>query len=303
MRIADAHCDTLFNQAIFSAYDCVVTPASLSTGNVALQTYAMFAGTHAHGDPQENARIMFRYALTKGDVPLIRGALPEELPDTPHAILSIEGGEVLKGSLETLRAFDDRARIRLIALTWNYENEIGFPAVLGPGGNLKPFGKALLREMDRRGILCDVSHLNEDGFWDAMERASLAPVASHSCCRWLCDTPRNLKKEQAKAIIQRKGFIGINFYTFFLTGEKTATIDDVVRHIEALMELGGEDVVGFGSDFDGIETWPEGLSSPACFPSLLNALAKRGYAQAQIEKIAGLNYLRVLREADKARCV
>lgn len=96
----------------------------------------------------------------------------------------------------------------MIGLTWNDENEIGYPAVGGDRRGLKPFGREVLSRMDDLRILADVSHLNEAGFWDVIERSQLPPVASHSNCRWLCEVARNLTKEQARAIIQRGGFIG-----------------------------------------------------------------------------------------------
>lgn len=300
MFVADAHCDSLYSQAVLGRETVSVTPESLRLGGVGLQTFALFAGMHADGDPVENTRRMFARAK-RSPVPLYARTLPEAPEDAPHGVLSIEGGEALAGSVEILREMDDDVRIRMIALTWNYENEIAHPAVLGSDGGLKPFGRTLIREMDLRGIVADVSHLNEAGFWEVLERAELPPIASHSCCRWLRDVPRNLQREQARALIERGGFIGINFYTGFLTGEPRATMDDVLRHIDSLMELGGEDAVGFGSDFDGIESWPEGLGSPADFPKLLNLLALHGYSEEQIAKIAGKNLFRTLKNAEKMR--
>ena len=132
------------------------------------------------------------------------------------------------------------------------------------------------------------------------ERAALPPIASHSDCRWLCDVPRNLTKEQVKAIIDRGGFIGVNFYSRFLREDGPATLDDVVRHIDALCELGAEHVLGFGSDFDGIDAWPEGLGDPSGFPALLDALRRRGYTEAQLADLAGLNLWRLLKRAEQA---
>ena len=112
--------------------------------------------------------------------------------------------------------------------------------------------------------------------------------------------PRNLYKDQVQALIERKGFIGVNFYSDFLATGRPATLDDVLRHIDGICELGGEDVIGFGSDFDGIESWPEGLGNPADFPALIELLRDHGYTQNQLEKIAGLNYWRFLKDAQAA---
>ena len=300
MFIADAHCDTLYEIAIkgIRPEDCVVTRARMVTGGVGLQTFALFAGRQGtQGTPYADGVAMLD-AVPELGVPVFTGGLPDTPPQEPAGIISCEGGEMLQGSIDRLHEFHDKARLRMIALTWNYENEIGHPAASGPEGGLKPFGIELLREMDALGILPDVSHLNEAGFWDVCERAALPPIASHSDCRWLCDVPRNLWKAQAKAIVERGGFIGVNFYSNFLKSDGAATLDDVVRHIDALCELGGEDVIGLGSDFDGIERWPEGLASPADFPALLDALRRRGYGEALLEKLAGLNLWNLLKRVE-----
>ncbi|MBO4298183.1 MAG: dipeptidase [Clostridia bacterium] len=303
MFVADAHCDTLYNIAVNGAApeECMITAARLGEGGVGLQTFAMFAGSRGMaGQPYEKGAAMLA-AKEKLGVPLCLDALPDEPPRTPHGVLSIEGGEMLEGSLERLHEFDAAGRIRMIALTWNNENEIGHSAKSGSTEGLKPFGFELLREMDRLGVLADASHLNEAGFWDIVERAALPPIASHSNLKKLCGHSRNLTDEQVKAIIRRGGFIGINFYSNFLREDGKATLDDVLRHIDGIAELGGIDVLGFGSDFDGIESWPDGLGSPADFPALLALLEKHGYTKEELEKIAGLNLWNVLKRAEKAR--
>ena len=301
MFVADAHCDTLFEIAIKGARPgrCVVTPERLQAGGVGLQTFALFTGREGpKGTPYIDGQAMLAAASWLG-APMLRDSLPDEPPQSPMGIFSCEGGEMLEGSLERLTEFHVAARLRMIALTWNFENEIGYPAALGPKRGLKPFGFKLLAAMDRYGILTDVSHLNEAGFWDVCERTSLPPIASHSNCRWLCDVPRNLKKAQVKAIIDRGGFIGVNFYSNFLRTDGRPTLDDVVRHIDAICALGGERVVGFGSDFDGFDTWPEGLSDPSCFPALLDALRRRGYDEQTLANIAGLNLWNLLKRAER----
>ena len=305
MFIADAHCDTLYAIAIegTAPENCVITRDRMAAGGVGLQTFALFCGRKGtRGTPYQDALDMLAVAPRVG-VPILTGDLPDTPPEAPTGVYSCEGGEMLEGSLARLDEFQEKCRLRMIALTWNFENEIGHPAKEGPKGGLKPFGIELLRAMDRYGILPDVSHLNEAGFWDVCERAELPPIASHSDCRWLCNVPRNLWKEQVKAIIDRKGFIGVNFYSSFLKEDGCATLDDVVRHVDALCEMGAEDVVGFGSDFDGIETWPEGLAHPGDFPNLLDALARRGYTDAQLKALAGGNLWRVLKAAEAARNV
>ena len=303
MRIADAHCDTLYEMAIMGQplERCKVTPEAMAAGGVGLQTFALFAGRKGtHGTAYQDGRDMLD-ASYRLPVRVLRGALPEVFPDAPTGVISCEGGEMLEGSLERLAEFDDETRLRMIALTWNFENEIGYPAKSGSKAPLKPFGRALVREMDKRGILTDCSHLNDAGFYDVCERAELPPIASHSNCRWLCGHSRNLTRDMVKAIIERKGYIGVNFYANFLKADGPAALEDVLRHIDALMELGGEDVVGFGSDFDGIEAWPDHLESPADFPNLIQLLRDHGYTEAQLMKLAHQNLWRVLQLADRHR--
>ncbi len=295
MFTADAHCDALYRIAIEGCppSECAVAPERLRSGGMGVQTFAMFSSL-GRPDPHADGLAMLA-AYRALPLPRLDGALPDLPPEDPCAILSMEGGEILRGELSSL---DEFPGLRLIALTWNYENEIGTPAAKNACDGLKPFGFQLLREMDRRGIAADVSHLNEAGFWDVMERASVAPLASHSNCRWLCDVPRNLTRAQVRALIERRGFIGVNFYTEFLAQGRKAVIEDVANHIDAICELGGEEIVGFGSDFDGIESWPDGLASPADFPALLDLLRRRGYSDGQLRNIAGRNYWRFLKGAE-----
>ncbi len=303
-RIADAHCDTLYAIGVDKkpADACTVTRERMEKGGVALQTFALFAGAQGPaGQPYEKAQAMLAAKDAPG-VRLFTEDLPDELPCGPSGVISIEGGEILEGSVTRLDEFYAMFHCRLIALTWNNENEIGYPSKTdGPG--LKPFGKHLLREMDLRGIFADCSHLSRRGFWDVCEHASLPPVASHSNAKALCDVHRNLDDDQIRAVIEKGGFIGLNFYSSFLASGRPALIEDVLAMADHIMELGGEDVLGFGSDFDGIESWPEGLGDPADFPALCDAFLKRGYTEKQVEKIAGLNYFSLLKRGEKAAVI
>lgn len=301
MFTTDAHCDTLYGIIVEkkSPENCIVTLEKLQKGNVGIQTFAMFTSFRRENPYADGVQMKELYK--KLPLKHLDGALPDEIPTEVCGILSCEGGEMLRGSIDILREFDDDVHMRMLALTWNYDNEIGTPAAVDATTGLKSFGFELLKEMDRRGIGADVSHLNEAGFWDVIENAQVPPLASHSDCRWLCDHKRNLTKEQVRALIDRNGFIGINFYPYFLTGGETAEIDDVVRHIDAVCELGGEDILGFGSDFDGIEVHPNGLETPADFPALIERLRSMGYRRETLEKIAGLNYWRYLKAAETFR--
>lgn len=303
MFIADAHCDTLYAIAKEQKdpRECMACAANLRAGGVGLQTFALFTGRKGTlGTPYQDALDMLD-TIDQLDLPILTGDLPASPPTTPTGIISIEGGEALEGKMERLYEFDQRARVRMIALTWNFENEIGHPAKLNKDQGLKPFGLALLKEMDRLGIYADVSHLNEAGFWDVCEHMTLPPVATHSNFRELCDVPRNLWREQVQAVIDKKGFIGMNFYPRFLAKSGETEIKDVVRHVDAIADMGGIDILGFGSDFDGIEVQPKGLENASCFPDLIDALLRHGYTQTQVEKMAGLNFWNLLKRGESVR--
>ncbi len=214
------------------------------------------------------------------------------------AVLSIENGAACLDRLELLRTFY-RLGVRAMGLVWNGRNAIadgcGEEAA---GGKLTSFGRSVVDEMVRLGMIVDVSHLSVAGFWDVAERTAGRPfVASHSNARALCDHRRNLEDAQCAAIGKAGGVVGVNFYPGFVReGGAGATLDDVVRHVEALAErTGGVDHVGIGADFDGITSEPAGLEDPSCFPALAEALSKRGFGAADVEKVMFGNFFRVFK--------
>ncbi len=303
MFIADTHCDTLYSM-LFEAWseEFMASREKLLEGKVNLQTFALFAGARQFKDtPYENARRMIEASKTL-NIPFITGALPENPPETLYGVYSIEGGEVLEGKTERLHELDDELRLRMIALTWNYENQIGTPAKIDNTTGLKKFGFELLKEMDARGIYADVSHLNERGFWDVYEKMSLPPIASHSNCKALCGSYRNLNDEQIEAIIKKNGYIGINFYPHFLKdGGEDTSVEDIIRHIDYIAEKGGVHVIGLGSDFDGIEVQPRGMETAACMYTIADSLKKHGYSDENVEGIMGMNLWRLLKKGDEIR--
>lgn len=297
MYIADAHCDTLYALAIRNRDPSTLqaTRSALEQGGVALQTYALFIGTHDDpGTPKSRIRAMLGAVESLG-VPLLEGPLPKKLPPGPVAVLSIEGGEAID-RLEELELYKSLG-VRMIALTWNHENRIGYPALSGSRRGLKPFGFELLEQMGALGIIADLSHLNDQGIEDVLAHGRVKVAASHSNIRELAPFPRNLPRALAREIIRAKGFIGLNFCGEFLAGGRPATLEDVRRHGEAILELGGEKALGMGSDFDGISNWPQGLDSAADFPKLLKVLG-RGVDHATLKDIAWGNLWRLYKEAE-----
>ncbi len=209
-------------------------------------------------------------------------------------LLSIEGGEALGGELGLLRNFH-RLGVRAMGLTWNRRNELadGVLDARSKGG-LSEFGAQVVAEMESLGMLVDVSHLSQAGFWDVDAIANRPYIASHSNARALCDHPRNLTDSQIGAIAARGGVIGINFCPEFLSEEGNATIEDVISHIDYIARLAGVEHVGLGSDFDGINHTPKGLENVARLPLITRELLGRGYGEDAILAILGGNFLRVL---------
>jgi membrane dipeptidase len=213
------------------------------------------------------------------------------------AILSIEGGEALEGDLGVLRVLY-KLGVRLLTLTWNQRNQIADGiGESRTGSGLTKFGLKVIDEMNRLGMLIDVSHLSETGFWDVIKRSKAPIVASHSNCYSLCPHLRNLKDEQIKALADKGGVIGITFVPNFLTQEKRkTTVGDVVKHIDYLVEKVGVDYIGLGSDFDGTGGLPLGLEGVDKVPNITGELLDRGYKEKDIKKILGENFLRVFKE-------
>lgn len=213
------------------------------------------------------------------------------------AFLTLEEGGVIHGELERVQGLYDMG-IRLITLTWNYENCIGYPnspdaQVMGKG--LKQFGFSVVEEMNRIGMIIDVSHLSEGGFWDVVSHSKTPPVASHSNARALRNHPRNLSDEQIRALAEKGGIAGLNFYQEFLGKSGSCLIEEMVSHVRHMYQKGGEEVISIGTDFDGFGGAEKmEIEDIGAMPLLYDALGKAGFTQRQREKIWYGNAKRVI---------
>ncbi|MBQ8200921.1 MAG: membrane dipeptidase [Clostridia bacterium] len=292
MYIADTHSDTLFSlgvsRATFAETD--ITPARLREGGVTLQTLALWSGPKGPGgDFEAIAEAEYAAAAHFSQAGIRQVDDPSEAKDGENCfMLSLEGCEVFQKGLYAVGEWRERG-IRMGALVWNNVNTLGTPAKINATDGLTDYGIQVAREMQRLGIAVDVSHLNEAGFWDLFSKGHKPPMASHSCCRTLCDHFRNLTDDQIRAMIQYGGFIGVNFYPAFLSSDKKADAVTIAQHIDHICQLGGVDVVGFGSDFDGIEIKPEDVVHPGQMNNLLDALRTYGYNEDALRKVAGQN--------------
>lgn len=309
MFIFDGHTDVLsrlwLSNKSFDANEGQLNLDKLRRGNLGAQFFATFVGPQFyHGLSLHSTmemidlfwQIIDQYkedlAFAK-DVQQIMKAKEEGLV---ACLLAIEGGEALEGSIANLRLFY-RLGVRLLTLTWNHRNQLGNGQLEGEeSGGLSRFGREVVHEMNKLGMLIDVSHLNDVGFWDVLQLSSHPVIASHSNCRALCDHKRNLTDEQIKTLADGGGVIGVNFYPRFLTSESCATIDDVLDHINHLVNVGGIDCVALGSDFDGVDILPDGLGDCSKTKDIIPLLKERGYDENSIAKIMGENLLRVCHE-------
>lgn len=201
------------------------------------------------------------------------------------AVLTIEGGEALEGKIENLNYFY-KLGVRLMTLTWNFENELAYGVMENKDTKpLKPFGLKAVNKMETLGMIVDVSHVNEGGFWSVAEHASKPFAASHSNARSVCKHKRNLTDDQIRCIIDLGGIIGLNFYPVFLNDSGYADVTDILRHIDHFLSLGAENNIMLGCDFDGIDTTLRGLENISKLPYLIEEMQKNHFNDDIIAKI------------------
>jgi len=211
------------------------------------------------------------------------------------AMLSIEGADVIEGELGMLRVFH-RLGVRMVGLVHSLRNLLADGVVdRRTGGGLSELGVQAVEELDRLGVIVDVSHINDAGFWDVMEVARGPVVASHSNCRAVCDHPRNMTDEMIVALAEGGGVMGMNFAPSFVHATDPS-VGTLVDHIDHIVELVGPDHVGLGSDFDGIPSTPLGLEDVTKMPRITSELVKRGYGEEDVRKILGGNHLRLIKQ-------
>ena len=286
-------------------------------GNCLAQNFAMFTYLENEPDPygyclglyecfkkemEENSRLVSQ-AVTVEEI------LANDRAGKMSAVLTIEEGAVCRGETEILRDFYKKG-VRMMTLTWNYENELAYPnridmntGVSTPETErgLKKKGVEFVELMEELGMITDVSHLGDAGFWDVAKVLKGPFVASHSNARAVAGHVRNLTDDMIRTLAERGGVMGINFCPAFLNdgeGDRKpgeSRISDMVRHICHIRNVGGIECIGLGSDFDGIGGKLE-LDSPAAFHLLAEELERQGFSEGDIEKIFYKNVLRVYKD-------
>lgn len=326
MNVADMHCDTISEILYDRKSDhpkgltlrknkLHIDLEKMKQGDYLVQNFALFVELKKRENPfewcMELADTFYTEMEANRDLIAPAGNYDDIIKNKENgrisALLTVEEGGVCKGNLALLRDFY-RLGVRMMTLTWNYQNEIGYPNrrkdmdynTPDTTNGLTAFGIEFVQEMERLGMIVDVSHLSDAGFYDVVRHTKKPFVASHSNARAVCGHVRNLTDDMLKKLADRGGVTGINYEPSFLhtygSGEeKRATIDQVVEHIRHIAKIAGTGCIGLGSDFDGITT-NHGLPDASCLPMLEDALCKAGFCNEEIEGIFYKNVLRVYQE-------
>ncbi len=316
MKIADMHCDTI-TRLYFDDEDdqlneneCHLDLKKLESGDYLIQNFAIFLDMTEYSNLEELTKKIISYYYKQLECnsdkikPVFKYADIDF--DKINALLTIEDSELVP--YERLEEFYNLG-VRMITLTWNYPNRVGFPNLDGfnlegyedlkrtdKDNGLSDYGIAYIEKMEELGIIIDVSHCSDKLVEDVLAHTTKPFVASHSNARMCCDVGRNLPDELILAMAQRGCVIGLNFLGDFLSDDGTneSRISDMVRHLKHFEKLGVLDNVGLGSDFDGIDGKLE-IYDGRALPDLVKAL-KKEFTEGEVEKITHLNVLRLYKE-------
>lgn len=314
-RIIDLHCDTIkechFTDATLNTDYLHINIQKLIKGGSMMQAFALFIPTDGkigrdgktlpwdiyqgmvntfYKELNENSNVL-RQALSYDDV------INNKKDEYISALLTVEDGIAIDGKIERLeKMYDDG--VRMLALTWNFENSIGYPNSSDPRlhlKGLKPFGFEVVNRMNELGMIIDVSHLSEGGFYDVARTSKKPFIASHSSAKALRNHQRNLTDDQLRTLANHGGVVGVNFCSAFLSEDLRHTYaKDIVKHLIHMKNVAGIDTLAFGSDFDGIESIMD-FKDYTGFPTILNLLEKE-FTDDEIEKICNKNFLRVMKD-------
>lgn len=301
MKIFDAHCDVLYkmwkNPKLSFLHDSNlhVTYEQLALSGSKVQCFAIYIPEYVRYSERFNVAlemidIFYNKVLSKSrKLKLVKtkNDINQLKSDEIGAMLTLEGCDVIDRDIVKLRTLF-RLGVSSVGLTWNYSNAVADGVLEKRGAGLSDFGIEVIRENNLYKVWTDVSHLSEKGFWDCVDHAEFM-IASHSNSYSICPHPRNLKDEQIKAIIQKNGMIGITFVPQFLTMDGNAAISEIIKHIDYICSMGGEDHIGFGSDFDGIDNTVKGLEFYSKYEKLISELFKY-YSSNLVEKFLFQNF-------------
>lgn len=313
IEYADLHCDTLTAIPYDQLYQGSgqLSLATLKQAGCRMQCWAIFLDKEM-GDLYRRATgyiDTFDRMVADYSVPTVRNVKDIDAlthADCPAAMLTVEGGEMIEGDLDKLRELHKRG-VRMLTLTWNFSNEIGYPNIAYDifgrhrkellthveNRGLTDFGRQTVRTMNELGMIVDVSHLGDGGFWDVIRTSTKPVVASHSNARAMCGVVRNLTDDMIRALAANGGVMGLNLCPDFLTMDGGDLLDAAVAHVKHILQVGGEDVLALGTDFDGI-TSQAPLKTCLDLPALWARL-RAEFGDRVVRKMAWDNVERVLR--------
>ena len=306
IAVFDAHCDAVFRCATEENAHLSGTGGHWdldrmeSLGPMA-QFFALFWDSEGRGDGEAVFREeyeIFRRECRRAAQRLTPCRTGEEAElafaaGKKAAFLSVEGAELLGCDVKRLEEAYGLG-VRAVNLTWNHANALSGSHKDHPEQGLTPRGRAFALRMQELGMLIDVSHLSDPGFWDVMELAQKPVMASHSNSRSVFVHTRNLTDRQFTAIIANKGIAGLNVYSAFL-GETPVTDDTIVAHLEHFLALGGEKHVALGGDWDGCDSLPQGWQGVWDWARLYENLLRRNYAESLVQDIFFNNFMRTVK--------
>ena len=309
MRYFDLHCDTLVaclqDKKSLLKNDLHVSVEKGDKYAPYIQCAAIFLPDSVRGAAAEkwfdDHADLFEKEAQSGAFTVIRtGADIEEMENKQGTgmILTVEGSAVLNGKLENVAHLRDRG-VRMMTLTWNGSNEVGSGIMSKDSFGLTPFGALAVKEMERLGIAVDISHASEKLFFDVAEHSTRPFVASHSNAKALCKHPRNLSDEQIKIMCQRHCLVGLNYFKAFLNDEPDkADVEDLYRHAEHFLSLGGANILAMGSDFDGA-SMPTGITGLESMEDVANVFLRHNLPEALVNKIFFENAAEFFKRFDK----
>ena len=312
----DLHCDTLMLCTLRQNYSLrrnsgAVSLEKMRAGGVLAQCFAIYIPTGDEATEEKLSLAPYEYYLEalknyrwelENNRDLILPALCVEdiaankAKGLMSSILTVEDAVLLEGDISRIRRLYNDG-VRMMSLCWNYENELCFPnspddSLMKLG--LKDFGFNCVEEMNSLGMAVDVSHLSKGGFWDVVQHSRKPFAASHSCAFSLCPHPRNLDDEQLRALADKGGIVGLNFFPAFLSAEKSGSTELIIRHMKHIYNTSGIDCLSLGSDFDGFDMACE-IDGCDKLPLLRRAMETE-FSPMEIEKICSLNALRFFRD-------
>lgn len=309
MRYFDLHCDTLVaclqDKKSLLKNDLHVSVEKGDKYAPYIQCAAIFLPDSVRGAAAEkwfdDHADLFEKEAQSGAFTVIRtGADIEEMENKQGTgmILTVEGSAVLNGKLENVAHLRNRG-VRMMTLTWNGSNEVGSGIMSKDSFGLTPFGVLAVKEMERLGIAVDISHASEKLFFDVAEHSTRPFVASHSNAKALCKHPRNLSDEQIKIMCQRDCLVGLNYFKAFLNDEPDkADVEDLYRHAEHFLSLGGANILAMGSDFDGA-SMPTGITGLESMEDVANVFLRHNLPEALVNKIFFENAAEFFKRFDK----